>query len=252
MTRSDPAADGAVQSLSDPVTFSFDWYESFLRAIQVEGYAFGQYGEPITPGTVLLRHDVDLSVDRARRMAEIEADLGVRSTYFVLVASPLYNVLDHETRETLRAIADLGHDIGLHFSTHQYWAPTEVPAADEPITERVGDERATLSTVVDPVETVSFHIPPEAVLRREFDAFPSTYEPRFFTEIEYYGDSDQRWRDETPRPTEFGDKTQVLVHPGLWGETDDPFQRRVREGVAETQRRTSTYARERYLIQKFG
>ena len=252
MTTSDHRADGASASLTDAVTFSFDWYESFLREIRSEGYTFGRYGDSVAPGTVLLRHDVDLSPRRARRMAEIEADLGIESTYFVLVASPMYNVLEANTRETLTEIADLGHDIGVHFSTHQYWSPDAVPAAEAPIAERVRDERATLSTVLDPIETVSFHIPPERVLRREFDAFPSTYEPRFFTDIEYHGDSDQRWRGDPPDPAGFGTKAQVLVHPGLWGETDDPFEHRVHEGVAETRRRTATYARERYLAQEFG
>ncbi|MBV0925455.1 hypothetical protein KTS45_14705 [Halomicroarcula limicola] len=237
---------------SEEMNFSFEWYEEFVRDVDAAGYEFGRYGDPVESGTALLRHDVDLSPERALRMARIEDEQDVHSTYFFLVSSPVYNVLNEDTREVLTAIQDLGHDVGLHFSTHQYWSPEDVPETDEPIAERVAQEWDILSTVADPIETVSFHIPPERVLRHEFDGFPSTYEPRFFSEIGYCGDSSQRWRSDPPEVDRFGSKMQILTHPGLWGEDDDSFEARVREGVAEMRERTSDYAEGRYVLQKFG
>jgi hypothetical protein len=236
---------------SNELGFTFDRYERLLREVKAEGYDFGRYGDGLDPGTVLLRHDVDLSPRRALRTAEIEHDLDVRATYFFLVASPMYNVLDEDTRRVLGTIGDLGHDVGLHFSTHQYWSPGEIPG-DAAVADRVGTERDVLSAVADPIETVSFHVPPDPVLRHEFDAFPSTYEPRFFTEIGYVADSNQRWRTDPPRVESFPETTQLLVHPGLWGESDDAFGDRVQQAVEESGARTREYAHGRYVAQRFG
>jgi hypothetical protein len=251
VTRSDARRDADTEGDRASVRFSFDWYESFLREIEAAGYSFGRFDDPLDEETVLLRHDVDLSPQCALQMAEIEADLGVQCTYFVMVSSPMYNVLHEDTRETLTALRDLGHDVGLHFSTHQYWAPEEIPA-DETVTDRVLADRAILSTAVDPVETVSFHIPPDAVLERQFPGFPSTYEPRLLADIDYHSDSSQSWRADPPSVASFGTTTQLLVHPGLWGDTDASFRARVHEGVDEMRRRTETYARERYVEQTEG
>lgn len=249
--QSENASVDAPAATPERVSFTFEWYERFLRAVDDAGYTFGRYDDPVDPGTVLLRHDVDLCPQRARRTAWIEHELGITGTYFFLVSSPMYNVLDETTRDVVRSIADLGHDVGLHFSTHQYWDRGSLPA-EATIADRVAEERAVLASVVDPIETISFHIPPEGVLQRAFDAFPSTYEPQYFSEIGYRGDSGQRWREEPPTVADFDPKMQLLTHPGLWGDTDAPFEQRVREGTARMQSRTNDYAQQRYVLQQFG
>lgn len=66
-------------------------------------------------GIALWRHDVDFSLQRARAIAKIEARLGVRSSFYVLLSSNFYNIIEFENREILHEIAALGHDIGIHF-----------------------------------------------------------------------------------------------------------------------------------------
>jgi hypothetical protein len=56
-----------------------------------------------------------LSPPRALRLAEIEAEEGVHATYFVHLCGMFYNALDEPSTTTFRQIADLGHDLGLHF-----------------------------------------------------------------------------------------------------------------------------------------
>ena len=228
------------------VGYTYDWYREFLAELRSRERRFRPYGADLTAGDVLLRHDVDLSPERALEVARIEADLDVRATYFFLCSAPLYNLFDRCTREIVDRIESLGHDVGLHFSTHQYWEPGERPA-DGALYDRVADERTVLNAVADPVEAVSFHIPPEWVLRAEFDGVESTYEPRFFAEIGYYGDSSGRWRREAPDPDDFPEKVQVLTHPGLWGREDAAFDARVRDAEAETAERVGKYARTRYI-----
>lgn len=230
-----------------PVAFTYDWYRSFLRDLSAAGYRFRSYDEDPEPGVVLLRHDVDLSPKRALRIARLEGALDVTSTFFFLVGSPMYNPFDGPTREAIRSIGSLGHDVGLHFSTHQYW-PASGPPGESALADRVEAERSALGTIVDrPVETVSFHIPPDWVLERRFEAFESTYEPRFFDEIGYVADSNQRWRDEPPEAADLPERVQVLTHPGLWGTVDGGFRERVVAATNDARSRIGEYADDRYL-----
>ena len=231
------------------VGFTYDWYRAFLADLKDWGRRFRSYDDTLAAGDVLLRHDVDLSPRKALRIAQFEAALGVHATYFFLCSSPLYNLHEDRMRSVVRRIEDLGHDVGLHFSTHQYWSVDgDDPPSDEAVARRVDGERATLEVVAsDPIEAVSFHIPPEWVLRRTFDGIDSTYEPRFFTDIDYSADSNQRWRDDPPEPESFGEKVQILTHPGLWGETDATFDQRVRQAETAETEWLRSYTESRYL-----
>lgn len=59
--------------------------------------------------TLLLRHDVDRSPDRSLKMAQVEAEAGVKGTYYFRTVPASF-----EPR-IIRAIADLGHEIGYHY-----------------------------------------------------------------------------------------------------------------------------------------
>lgn len=225
--------------------FSYDAYGAFLDEFRSAGYEFGWFDGPPPDGTVVLRHDVDWSPERARRMAELEADRGVTATYFVLVTSPFYNVLTRETRDALATIESLGHRIGVHFSTHQYWR--EDPGADA-VTERVREEQAVLDTVVDDVaDAVSFHIPPDWVLGVDYHGFTNAYAPTYFEEMAYTADSNQRWREDPPFDGAIPDRVQVLVHPGVWADDDQGFEERL---AAERENRfeaVRTYLDDQYV-----
>lgn len=198
--------------------FTMDAYRTFLRQLLDADYRFARYGDrPHGPGTVLLRHDVDISPERALAMARAEADLGVTATYFFLVTAPVYDLLHPATREAIEEIAGCGHAVGVHFDVHHYW---EGRPADGALVDAVHRERESLDRVVDVTDAVSFHVPPEWLLGRRFDQFTSVYDPAFFEEMTYRSDSNQRWRREDPFPDGLPERTQVLVHPGLWHDQD--------------------------------
>jgi len=69
---------------------------------------------------LILRHDADLSLSTSLRMAKIENDLGIKSTYFVLFSSPFYNLIEEENVTIINQISDLGHEIGLHYDPSIY------------------------------------------------------------------------------------------------------------------------------------
>ena len=64
---------------------------------------------------LILRHDIDMSLDAALPIAEIESSLGLRAHYFVLVRTEMYNLFSAQADRVLRELAALGHEIGLHF-----------------------------------------------------------------------------------------------------------------------------------------
>jgi hypothetical protein len=220
----------------DNIEFTFAWYEELLQTLLEEGYRFDGFESRIQPETVLLRHDVDWSPRKAVRLAEIEADLGISSTYFFLVSSPFYNSVNEYVRNRVHQIQDLGHSIGLHFSTHQYFSSTpdgengNVPNDGELINVIEREQLIMHQVSGSEICVVSFHNPPSWVCRRSFDGFTSTYEDRFFSEqVSYYADSNQRWRSNLPFAAELPAKMQVLAHPVLWGEHEGNPTDRLRE-----------------------
>ena len=222
------------------MAFTTDEYAGLLDEMRDAGREFWGFDAdaPLDGGEVFLRHDVDLSTDRTLAMARVEAARDVRATYCFLLTTPLYDLATTENRRALREIRDLGHDVGLHFDLHHHFeTPQAVPTAD--VAARVDAERATLERLSDgPVETVSFHVPPEWVLGTTFDDFVNAYAPRFFSEIEYVSDSNQKWRDGRPFTDGVPETAQVLVHPGLWHDRDremativDAYAERAHESV---------------------
>lgn len=249
-TLADDTPSHVPSDVEDGVAFTYDWYESFLDELVADGRQFRTYDESLTDGDVLLRHDVDWAPRNALEMARMEADRGVTATYFFLVTSPLYNPLHRPVRLLVREIEELGHDVGLHFSTHQHFSNEP---ADETLVDRVREERAVLEQVCeDLVDAVSFHRPPEWVFRESYDGFTSTYERRFFEEIDYYGDSNQRWREEHPLAGGLSSKAQVLVHPGLWGEADAGFVERLGDVASDRLDRTAEFLDEQFVEKQYN
>lgn len=79
------------------------------RVVAMEDVAQGD----TEPGVIGLRHDVDNVIEPAVAMAEWEAERGYRSTYFILHTAPYW---DNKTllQDSLAAISEQGHEIGIH------------------------------------------------------------------------------------------------------------------------------------------
>jgi hypothetical protein len=196
------------------VEFTHDWYRRFLDLVRDAGYEFTCFRDGFGPGDVVLRHDVDLSLDDAVAMARLEAEEGVESTYCVLCSSALYNALEGERRRQIQAIESLGHEVALHFSSHEYWSASEEPDP-EALERRIAAERSILDTVVSgTLETLSFHMPPSWALNRTLDEMRNAYAPPYFEDVTYVADSGQRWRESPPIVDDFSPSAQVLTHTG--------------------------------------
>ena len=58
---------------------------------------------------IIMRHDVDRKPDRALKMAQIEHEYGVKSTYFFRMTKEVFKP------KIIEKIAALGHEIGYHY-----------------------------------------------------------------------------------------------------------------------------------------
>ena len=71
------------------------------------------YPDALAEGkTILWRHDVDYSPQRALALAGIEHRHGLRATYFFQFRSFFYNLLEPGMETILRQIRTYGHRIG--------------------------------------------------------------------------------------------------------------------------------------------
>lgn len=104
------------------IDFTLRKYRELLSVLQKKGYkfiTFEQYCQQksLTDSPsmatedkwIILRHDVDLKAKNSLATAEIEHVLGVVASYYFRV------VKESNQSDVIRAIADLGHEIGYHY-----------------------------------------------------------------------------------------------------------------------------------------
>jgi hypothetical protein len=212
--------------------FSIDGYRAFVMAFNDAGYDFRKFDDYIGDDKghyVYFRHDVDLCVEAAKEIAEVESELGVKSTFFFQLRSPLYNLLSPYVIRHIERMHQLGHDIALHFNPNFYLGSTEVFSADL-IRELncFGDFFPNLNRSI-----VSFHKVGASAhdLRtmQLINDISHTYEERFFGQVAYYSDSTGRWRYGNPLEAEAFKRLQpmqVLTHPVWWVyDGDDPISK---------------------------
>jgi hypothetical protein len=175
--------------------FDLDHYRELLAAAKTGGYRFASFDREPEAGALLLRHDVDLSLDAALTLAELEAEAGAQATYFVMTQSVFYNLASPEGEHALARLRELGHSVGLH--------------AVYPRLEL--DER------FDPV--VAWHNPDPDFMREPVDGVVNVMQPGYFDPDHYRSDSNQHWRNGCPHQdlTVGGfEWLQLLTHPEIW------------------------------------
>ncbi|MBA3664215.1 MAG: hypothetical protein H0W61_08410 [Bacteroidetes bacterium] len=167
---------------------------------------------------ILWRHDIDFSMHRALKMAQVEAEEGVQSTYFVLLHSEFYNLFEKEISNLLIQIINLGHEIGLHFDSHYYDIKTE-----KDLEKKLQLEKNILEEFFPAkIKCFCFHINNEFTLncnKPSYAGLVNAFSENFQKNIPYCSDSNGFWRfkrleDVLNDPSV--KKLQVLTHPELW------------------------------------
>lgn len=167
---------------------------------------------------VLMRHDVEFSLDDALTIAEADHDAGVRSSFFLQLGSD-YNIFENDSVPVVHRILELGHDVGLHYDVEQLELSSAEPAA---LARRMID---LIETFFDTkVHAVSPHMPMRSGRRLEIEGVVDAYDPLYFTEIKYFSDSTQVWREGVvTKLLDDHDQIQLLTHEYYWSEEGHPF-----------------------------
>lgn len=202
--------------------FNLAAYRGLLMGLMERGYEWRGYADADPEKRhVIVRHDIDMSLDAALPIAEIENALGLKAHYFVLVRTELYNLFSAAAQDALRRLSALGHEVGLHLDASLY--------DNDPVQlqQAAAEECAVLeaATKAD-VGLISFHRPVKALL-----GYPQTlagrihtYQPRFYTQMGYCSDSRGAWHHGHPLDhlaVREGRGLQLLTHP-IWWMKDAP------------------------------
>ena len=217
--------------------FTKNGYLELIRAIKAEGYHFDRFRNgPFPDDTVILRHDVDFSLQIAAELSDLEAREQVEATYFVLVNTDFYNCCSRGSRDCMRRILDNGGTIGLHFDVSQYknvLPPVEDPSYKACLNQLAQRERAILEAVSETrVSAAAFHCPTQDDIcsDAEFDGMENVYGHKFFREFKYLSDSSMHWREDVDtilREHRFH-KLQILTHPFWYPEEDVDLHTRLK------------------------
>lgn len=185
------------------------------------GYRIAPFSLPPlkTERRIYLRHDVDYSLEMALRLAEVNAELGIRGTFCVLLRSQIYNLLSDRSLSLLEKMAALGQNLGLH-------APVASTLPDDGAVEaRIRADFECVQYNCPVVGAVcSWHNPTPEVLERylaspRVGGLVNAYSASFVREIPYYSDSNMRHSvEDFMRLVGEGGSAcmQLLLHPLNW------------------------------------
>jgi hypothetical protein len=216
--------------------WTLDRYRELLDAAAAR-LRFEPFGTKHTGPHVLWRHDIDYSLDHALTLARIEAQRGLRATYFLLLGSPYYNLFSPAAREQVRELVALGHWIGHHFDPECH-AGLQSPGSLE---AALAEERGILANLARaPVDVMSFHNPAFsgalAMDRDELGGMINVYGARIRGAYVYCSDSFGYWRH-TPLHEVLAQPPSsmlhILTHPVWWRQMPMGSRQRIKACVEE-------------------
>jgi hypothetical protein len=201
-----------------------------------------------------LRHDIDMNPFKALEMAEIEKDVGIRATYFVLPTADYYGYLYRTglirctgLDSLIKDLYDRGAEIGIHNDM----LTAMIDYGFDPLIFN-SNEMAFIKSLGIPVSGTASHGSPiakktvpnyqifsdfaksDSILYEEkkypigknsLREFGFEYEAYFLDFNNYYSDSGGKWNDENGfngtlsklEKSMPGDRIQILTHPDWWG-----------------------------------
>jgi len=175
--------------------FDLGHYREILSAARAGGYRFAGFDRKPEPGELILRHDVDLSLDAALALAEVEAEAGAWSTWFLMTRSVFYNLASHEGERAVSRLRELGGRI----AHHAVWPHVDLDPRFDPV--------------------VAWHNPDPEFMSAPIAGAVNPMEPPWFDRGHYRSDSNQHWRSGCPHEAlargEF-EWLQLLTHPEIW------------------------------------
>lgn len=107
---------GAFRQIPQPIDRSDLSYAELrreLEALRAAGRRFVTLAELEGEADVALRHDVEWSLEDAVALAELEAEMGVRATFFIRADGIAFNPWSSAAKLQIMRLAELGHAVGV-------------------------------------------------------------------------------------------------------------------------------------------
>lgn len=192
--------------------FSLEQYRKLIFKLTQNGLnPTTDWREIASKNTLLIRHDIDFSVDFAHTLALFESEIGICSTYFFMLTSNMYNLISSKNQRLVKNIIKLRHKVSIHFD------PTAYQTLEE-----FDNEKRLFENIFDvEVNIVSIHRPGPFLENNNIslNGIPQTYSDKYFRKMKYLSDSGGR--DVAPLISEYlsGVRSQglhLLIHPIWW------------------------------------
>jgi hypothetical protein len=208
--------------------FSFAYYKHMLEVAKASGFAMSSFKDfrSLNRKSIILRHDVDYTINGVIELAEIEASVGATATYMFRVHAHEYNLFSPHVATLIASLREIGHEIGLH-----YEATSVGQALNMDARELLKKEIAVMEELVGfPIFSGAEHrdvshavhkVPYYHDLHdpREFFKYWAM-DPKYCKEMKYLSDSNGFWREgDLLQHIEQHDRIQVLTHPDWWFDT---------------------------------
>lgn len=207
--------------------YSLRSYRDALDAYKASGYevtSFRTYLDQPAQRHLVLRHDIDNSIEQAVRVARIDAEAGCSSTFFLRVHAQGYNLLSLPSLRIVQEMEELGHEVQLHLEgglrdwlggTNLEWAERQRAAFEAAVGRPLGGFSSH-----EPARMGGMEFADELLEHWSGTVEYHAYETRFqMPTMKYLSDSSGRWRE-----GHFGmwvgkePLMQVLTHPIWWFE----------------------------------
>lgn len=205
--------------------FSFSDYKEIIRIIKSTDRYMDYHKALTSDKFILMRHDVEYSVERAYELAKVESSMDFTSTFFFQWTNNSYNILSRKNKDLIKDMHERGHTIGLHFALN---GMTDM----EQIKKQIAKEMDILNSMFEfKIDTFSIHRPSKDVLREniKLPGIINAYQDEFFTfaenvtentpvSVKYLSDANHIWRYGYPDEKNIleNDKVQILTHPFAW------------------------------------
>lgn len=168
-----------------------------------------------------LRHDVDISLDKALKMAELESYRQFHATYYILLSSPFYNALEAHNLEKIRVLRGLGMGIGLHY---------DLSIKDQSVKWHVKEiivQAGLLINHVGHIESVTFHKPAQGIspTKKLFEELfkEGIYSPEH-ADHKYISDSGHNWRENFYDVIKENKKVHLNTHPIWYNDEEQTYE----------------------------
>jgi len=203
-------------------SFSYEEYTYIINWLKIH-YNIVKFSDikSATESFCVIRHDVEYSIDRAYKLAKLEYELGIQTTYLFQIRNNCYNTLSTKNTPIIRKIYNMGHTIGLHVHTgllHNY----------NNISELIKQDINILSNSIGiDMNVFSFHRPTidMLLLNLKIKGFINAYDNLYFhaykgraprnLQVKYISDSNHMWKYGYPTSTNYP-KLQLNFHPFSW------------------------------------